>query len=455
MARDDSTVIAGSASTQGTEPVADDNPNRELRFGLVVAAIFFVLFLGWAALAPMDSAAFAHGQLVVSGQKQTVQHRDGGVVAAIHVREGQKVRQGEVLIELVGAEVAAQEHALAGQLINLQAQRARLEAEQSGSSSIAWPNDFGVADANPTDVAKAIQVQEAEFRARRSLLNAQFGVLNEQTKQAHENASGFNSKMISSEEQERLIDEELNSLREVAAKGFVAMNRIRALERAKAELHGNRGQYQANVAQARSEAGANRLRQLEAEKGYRERASGELREVELALAEIMPKYRAAYEQAQRLKVRAPVSGTVLALNVFTVGGVIAPGQAVMDIVPDRAQLVVGARVSLDDADDVQPGQEAQIRFVSLHDRSLPIVNGRVTRISADSLADEKTGQVYYTAEVVAPADELNKLNAARSGAAQLRPGTPVQVLVPLKKRTALQYMLEPLSATVWQALREQ
>jgi HlyD family secretion protein len=169
---------------------------------------------------------------------------------------------------------------------------------------------------------------------------------------------------------------------------------------------------------------------------------------------LTPKYRAAADQLERLRIRAPVSGTVIGLSIFTVGGVIAPGQTLMDIVPDKSDLVVGARVSVDDADDLRVGQQAQVRFLGLHERNMPIIMGRVTRLSADALADEKTGESFYTAEVRVPADQMQKLKQIRGSGFELRAGAPVAVLVPLKKRTALQYALEPLSETMWSAFRE-
>ena len=431
-----------------------DDAGKEVRFGMIVAGLFFVLFLGWAAFAPLDSAAYANGQLVVSGQRQAVQHRDGGVVSAMHVAEGQHVRKGDTVIELAGAEVRAQERALAAQLVNAQAQRARIEAELSGGP-IVWPVDFATATGSRKEaIPEAVRVQTNEFRARRESLGAQSRVLGQQSAQANESASGYRSKMVSSTEQERLIQEEIDALRPVADKGFVSQSRMRQLERAKAELKGQRGQYQANVAEAQSSATSGRLRQIEAQQGYRERASAELREVEFALGELLPKYRAANDQLERLRIRAPASGAVVGLSVFTVGGVISPGQKLMDIVPDKSDLVVGARVSTADADDLRMGQEAQVRFLGIHDRSMPVITGRLTRLSADVLVDEKTGEPFYTAEVRVSADQIAQIKRIRGQDFELRAGAPVAVLIPLKSRTALQYALEPLTETMWTAFRE-
>ena len=432
-----------------------DDSRGDIRLGIMVAGLFFVIFLGWAAFAPLDSAAYAHGQLVVSGQRQSVQHRDGGVVAIIKVAEGQRVRKGDTLLELAGAEVRAEERALAAHLVKSQAQRARLEAELSGSGVISWPTEFNrLTGSRRAAVAEAVRIQSSEFSARRSALAAQSQVLGQQSAQAGQSAAGYRSKMVSSAEQERLIQAEMDALRPVADKGFVSQSRMRALERARADLQGQRGQYQANVAEAQSAASGGRLRQIEAEKSYRERASAELREVEFTLGELMPKYRAAHDQLERLRIRAPVSGTVIGLSVFTVGGVIAPGQTLMDIVPDNADLVVGARVSIDDADDLRIGQKAQVRFLSLHERNLPIIFGQLTRLSADSMVDKESGLAFYTAEVRVAADQMKQLQKVRGEGFELRAGAPVAILIPLKKRTALQYALEPLSETMWAAFRE-
>jgi HlyD family secretion protein len=447
-------VPAGGRELATPDGRMSDDEQPEVRLGIIVAGLFFIIFLGWAAFAPLDSAAYANGQLVVSGQRQSVQHRDGGVVASIRVAEGQHVAKGDTLIELAGAEVRAQERALAAQLVNAQAQRARLEAELSGGP-IVWPADFSTATGSRmAAIPEAVRVQSNEFAARRSSLTAQSQVLGQQSAQANESAAGYRSKMVSSTEQEQLIQAEIDALRPVADKGFVSQSRMRALERAKAELKGQRGQYQANVAEAQASAAGGRLRQIEAQRAYRERASAELREVEFALGELVPKYRAANDQLERLRIRAPVSGTVIGLSVFTVGGVIAPGQTLMDIVPDKSDLVVGARVSIDDADDLRIGQEAQVRFLGLHERNLPTIMGRLTRLSADSLTDEKTGEVFYTAEVRVAADQMKQLESLRGEDFELRAGAPVAVLIPLKKRTALQYAFEPLTETMWKAFRE-
>ena len=451
----DLTIAAEPIPPASPVPQATDDPSSEIRFGVGVAVLFFVLFLGWAAFARLDAAAFAPGRLAVTGQRQTVQHREGGVISGILVREGSKVSRGQVLIRLAGADVRAQERALTAQAIGLLAQRARLNAEQAGRPSITIPPEFAaLAPEDQPQAMEALRIQQNQLRTRAAVLGAQRGALGQRTAQAKSSGRGYSSQVAAIDEQIRLVDQELEGLKEAAAKGFVSQNRLRALERTRADLEGQRGQYSATIDQTRSQAGESRLQALEAQSNYMERVATELREVEASLNDVLPKLAAARDQLARTEIRAPVAGTVVGLTVFTPGGVIEPGQRLMDIVPEAVPLTIEAKVASTDGDDVRVGQLAFVRFESIHDRSLPALRGRVSRISADAFSDEKTGISYYTAEIAVPRSELKRIENAR-GASALRPGLPVSVNIPLHRRTALQYALEPLMTAMRRSFHEQ
>lgn len=447
-------ILPALPSARAVEPVLAD-PARDIRFGLIAAAIFFVGFLGWAAFARLDAAAYAQGSLVVSGQRQSVQHRDGGVVDKIHVREGQRVERGQLLMTLVGAEVRAQERAFASQAIRLLAQRARLEAEQMGRDTIAEPTEFAaLSPQDRAEAALAMKLQQTERTARAAVLAAQRGALGERVAQSGEQGRGYGEQAGSAREQLRLIDEQIAALRPLEAKGFVSKTRMRELERARAELEGQRGQYTASVAQTAGAARESRIQSLEAERAFRERTASDLRDVENSLGEVMPKWTAARDQLARTEIRAPATGAIVGLTIFTPGGVIAPGQKLMDIVPERQPLRIQARIAPDDADDLRPGQRTLVKFSGLHERTLPNLEGTLTRLSADSFVDEKTGQSYFTGEVTVPLGQLRILQQVRGKDFALRAGMPVQVLIPLRKRTALDYALEPLIGSFWSSFRE-
>lgn len=433
----------------------DDSPTREIRAGLAIAALFFVLFLGWAALFRLDAAAIASGHVTVSGQRQTVQHRDGGVIGAIFVTEGQKVRKGQVLLRVAAAEVQAQERALAAQVIGLLAQRARLRAEQLGLATIPVPPEFAaLSPRDRADAAAAMRGQQIQLQSRSSLLSTQQGVLGQQREQAGDQGEGYHRQLEAIKEQERLIGEELDSLRGVAEKGFVSKNRIRALERVKADLGGQRGRLQAAISQSSASVGETRLRIVETERTLQEKVASDLRDVEFSLGDLMPKWKAARDQVARTEVRAPATGTIVGTTVFTVGGVIAAGQKLMDVVPDKAAMVIEARFSPNDVDDLRIGQSADIQFSGIRDGALPPLRGIVTRLSADSFVDDRTGASFFTGEVVVPPDQIAVVQRERGQGFSLKPGMPVEIMVPLRKRTALDYLMEPLTHSFGRSFRE-
>lgn len=438
---------------RGLAPAAD--PLRDIRIGAIVAALFFVGFLGWAGFTRLDAAAYAPGTLVVSGQRQSVQHRDGGVVGRIYVHEGQRVVRGQLLMQLAAAEVRAQERALASQAIRLLAQRARLEAEQLGHSRIAPPRQFAaLSGEDKAEAILAMRLQQSEFGARAGVLGAQRGALGQRVAQSGEQGRGYDEQAKSAVEQLRLIDEQIAALKPVADKGFVSQTRMRELERVRAELVGQRGQYSASVAQTRGAARESEIQVLEAERTFLERTASDLRDVETSLGEVLPKWGAARDQLERTAIRSPATGAIVGLSIFTPGGVVAPGQKLMDIVPEKTPLLIQARIAPDDADDLRVGQRTLVKFSGLHERTLPNLEGRLTRLSADSFTDEKSGQSYFTGEITVPRDQLRLIQNVRGRDFALRSGMPVQVLVPLRKRTALDYALEPLIGSFWSSFRE-
>jgi len=432
-----------------------DDPSPELRLGVIVSLVFFVGFLGWAAFAPMDAAAYGEGQVSVEGHRQTVQHREGGVVGELLVAEGQKVVKDQVLLRLAAADVRAQERSLASEVIGLRAQRARLQAEQL-RAPIVWPVEFAtLKEIDRPEAERAMRVQTQQYGARRDTLSTQGGVLGQRSNQLNEQIAGFEEQIRSVDEQKRLLQDELTGVRSLNEKGYAPMTQVRALERALAQLDGRRAELQAGIAQSRERIGETRLQNVELSKTQQEQIAQELRDVEFALNSALPRWQAAQDQLARIEIRAPSEGTVVGLSVFTIGGVITPGQKVLDIVPDKAPMVLQTRFSPNDADDLAIGQNIEVRFSGLPQRKLPRIHGRLSKVSADSFTDERTGATYFQGEVQVPVEEVDKMRASLGADFVLKAGMPVQVIAPLKKRTALQYILEPLTGAVWRSFREQ
>jgi HlyD family secretion protein len=371
------------------EHVETGDPSNEIRIGGIVAALFFVVFLGWAAFMPLDAGVNAPGTIAVAGNRQTVQHRDGGVITAIRIREGQHVQAGQVLVELSAPELKASERGLTSDYLTLLAERGRLMAERSGQRDFAAPVEFASLTGDDKAIAEQVMsLQRSEMRARAGAISAQQSVLGERGQQLSQQQSGYVQQRASLVEQQRLIEEELQGLRKIADKGFASINRVRALERAKADLQGQEAAMKAEYARAGEGIGETRMQSLSVSRDRLQQIEADLKDTQSKLSEVLPKLVAAREQLQHSLVRAPATGQVVGLTVFTVGGVVAPGQKLMDIVPDGRELVIQAQLAPSDADDAYPGQKAQVRFVSIHNRTLPLFTGKVRTVSADSFTDD-------------------------------------------------------------------
>lgn len=437
-------VILG---TPNYAPPSGD-PRREIRIGAAVSFFFFVILLGTAALVPLNAGVRADGAIAVLGNRMAVQHREGGIVSALHVKEGERVQLGQALVELATPELQAEERSLTSQYLSLLAARARLLAERAGEPDFPAPSEFAtIPIADRALAAEAMRIQRSQMRARATSLTAQQSVWSARSLELREQQSGYAGEQVSLQKEQQLIAGEIASLTQLQRKGFASLNHMRALERSEADLKAQEADRAARYARAGEAMGETRMQSLTIKSSAIEQIATDLRDTQAKLSEVVPKLVAAREQLQRSIIRSPATGKVIGLSVFTVGGVVAPGQMLMEIVPDANMLVVQAQVKPSDADDVAPGQHAQIRFAAERGGSLPLIDGRVRTISADSFTDEETGRSYFRVEIVVPPSELDKARRVlRQG--ELRPGLPVEAILAGDRRTALQYLFEPLLGAV-------
>ena len=432
----------------------DHTPRSEIRLGLRVAALFFIGLLGGAAMVPLDSGVYAHGTVMVSGKRQAVQNRDGGVVTALHVREGARVVRGQVLLEISSADLHALERGMTSELLMLYAQRERLHAEREGRHVIVEPVEFRDLPAADRILADdALRGQRLLLTARLRTTQTEKAVWMQRAHANQEQIGGFTQQIDSNRRQYSLLTDELEGMRIIAQKGYASVNRIRALERDQAALDGERGALGAQILQTRDSIGEAQLSAAGVDRRQREEVEGSLRDLLVRMNELRPKLLAAREQLARSLVRAPVTGTIVGLSVFTVGGVVSPGQMLMEIVPQQRQLVVEVQVSPDDADDLHAGQTTQVRFSGFHDRTMPVLDARIESVSADSFTEERTGNRYYRAEASLLAHS-DRLLTVLKGKGALKPGMPAEILIPLKRRSALDYLLGPVIDGIWKAGRE-
>ncbi len=440
------------AQGPGTPSTTLDSPKSELRLGAVIIGLFFVLFLGWAAIAPLDAGAFAQGQVAVSGNRQAVQHREGGTVTALRVAEGDRVRQGQVLIELSSGELVASERGVTGQVYALLAQRSRMIAERDGLRAIPVPPEF--ANLPPEDqplADEAMRLQRLQFGARGTSRATETGVLGQRVAQLNQQILGLQRQIASNEAQSRSIQQELQRFYDMDDQ-YKPVNRIAALERNAAAIEGEGGSLRAEVARIRDAIGQTRLETVGVSTKLYEDVAEQLRNVEVQLNELQPQLAQLRRQIANARIVAPATGQVLGLSVFTQGGVIQPGQTLMEIVPDEASQVIVASVNPADIDNLQVGLVTEVKFPGLRERNPPILRGEVTRVAADAITPEGAEQSQFRVEIVVPPSELEKLGRSADA---IRPGMPVEIVIVLKKRTALDYLIEPLTRSLWRTGSEQ
>lgn len=431
------------------------DPRRDMRSGLAIAALFFVGFLGWAALFPLDAASHASGTLEPAERNRVVEHREGGTLTRLLVAEGDRVEEGQPLLVLSDPGEGSAAEALVVQHLQQLARKARLEAELSGSHEIPIPASGQTMPAHERSrLAEMIAAEARALEGRQLTLARQNAAHLGRAQQARADEQGAASRRLSAIEQVRLIDEQIEALQPLAVKGYVSRSRMRELERARAALQGEIGQFAANEARARSEALAAALEAAQAASVFRERASEELREAEGRLEELAPRLAGARARLALRTLTAPSAGTVLDLAPAAPGEVIAPGEPIMRIVAQGTGWLCRLRISALDADDLEPGMAASLRFPGIAGRATPELSGTLRVISADALTDPRSATPYFAGEVTISARHAARFRAEGGDLSRLHAGIPVEARFVLRRRSALDYAFEPLFAGFRHAFSE-
>jgi len=429
------------------------SPTRRSMRRHLVAAIVVVLVLvvgvgGWAATAVIAGAVVASGSVVVDSNVKKVQHPTGGIVGELRVRDGDRVHAGDVVVRLDETVTRANLAIVTKGLGEMMARKARLESERDGLDTITFPAQL-VAEADDPDRAAAMDSERKLFNLRKAARSGQKAQLRERVAQLGEEITGLAAQQNSKAKEIALIERELAGVRELWKQNLVQLTRLTALEREAARLDGERGQLVAAAAQAKGKIAETTLQILQIDQDIASDVAKELREVDGKIGELVERKVAAEDQLKRTDIRAPQDGTVFELAVHTVGGVITAGDPIMLIVPEADNLSVEVKVNPQDIDQLQLNQKAILRFSAFNIRTTPEIEGVVTRISADTSTDQRTGQSYYTVRIAMPADQIERL-----GEVKLLPGMPVEAFMQTRDRTMLSYLIKPLHDQFLRAFRE-
>lgn len=416
--------------------MTDDKPIRLI--GLIVLLSTLGVFGLWACLAPIDGAALATGFVTVKSHKKTIQHLDGGIVSQLLVKDGDIVKEGDLLLTLDGTENKAQLEIARGQYITLAAQVARLEAERDGKQAVVYPDTLN--DVTDTRILEAKKTEDQIFIARKNAHEGEMEVLTQRIGQLNSKIEGLKGQRKSKQELVASYDEEARDLKELLAEGFADKQRLRDTERNYTLNRGEISALSSDIAAAQIQIGETKLEILQLEKKFQEELTGKLSEVQTDLYDVNQRMLATKDKVVRIDIKAPVSGRVMGMAMHTLGGVILPGHPILDIVPQQEELIIEAQVSPLDIDRVSIGLVAEVRFTAFKQALTPVIEGKVINLSADRLVEEKTGTPYYQAQIELTPESYQKMEHL-----ELVPGMPVEVLIKTGERTVFEYLTKPIS----------
>ena len=418
--------------------------------GLLALAILVGGFGTWAAITNISGAIIAPGQIVVDRNRQVVQHLDGGVVAEILIDEGDTVEADQVLLRLDPTLLQSRLSIVESQYFEIIARRARLQAERDGEDTITFPEELLIEAKTSDEVADQIEGQRSLFVARKASDARELEQLQKRADQIADQIIGIDAQQDALNEQLELIESELVDQQSLLDKGLAQASRVLALKREKSNLMGTVGELTAQKAQSEGRITELDLEAIKLETQRREEAISEIRDLQVNEREMAEERRALREQLDRLDIRAPVSGVIYGLTVFTPRSVIRAADPVLYLVPQDRPLIIEARVDPIHIDQIRLGQEVLLRFSALDQRSTPELVGQVTQVSADAFQDDNTGLSYYMAEVTLSEGEIDRLPEGVT----LIPGMPVESFLRTEDRTPLAYFVKPLADYFAKAFRE-
>lgn len=434
-----------------TLPRASSDAGAAARYGMGFLILTLGAFLLWACLAPLDQGVVGSGTVVVAGERKAVQSLVGGVVEKLSASDGDRVTQGQLMVQLNTVQAQSQLDVTRGKLLNDRAVEARLIAERLGSAEIQWPAELTERAAEPR-VKAAMALQSQLFLTRRAELGSRLQIIEHEAAALQQQLQGYEGVKRNYDAQMRFQQQELEGLRDLAREGYVPRNKLFESERNAAQLAGQIASGIGDVGRTRQAINESRLKALQAQQEFRRDAETQLSEVSAEAAGFADQMLALQFEVDNAAIRAPVSGQVMDVSIHTVGGVVQAGQTLMQVVPLDAPMAITARFEPLMANKLRPGLPVHVHFTALQRVDTPTVTGTVTTVSADQLIDEQTKQPYFSAKVEIPADTVASLQAA---GLLVRPGMLADVTVVTGERTLMNYLMKPLRERLLAAFKEE
>ena len=421
--------------------------SRHTLAGLVIVIVLAGGVGGWAGTMTLSGALIAQGSVVVDSNVKKVQHPTGGIVGELRVRDGDRVKQGDIVVRLDDTVTRANLAIVTKGLDELYARKARLESERDGASAVKFPADLLARTKDP-DIASIVNGERRLFDLRYTARTGQKAQLKQRVEQLGEEIRGLKAQRESKEKEIKLIIREKEGVHDLWRQKLVPLTKLTQIERDETRLEGEAGQLIAQTAQVGGKIAETELQVIQIDRDLSSEVAKETREIDGKIGEFVERKVTAEDQLKRIEIRAPLDGTVFQSNVHTVGGVITAGDAMMMVVPEADSLTVEAKVNPQDIDQAREGQSSLLRFSAFNQQTTPEIYGKVTRISADATTDQRTGMTYYTVRISMPAEEVVKLGDVR-----IVPGMPVEAFIQTGDRTMISYLTKPLRDQVMRMFR--
>lgn len=420
-----------------------------LKVGFFLIFSLIAGFLAWSVFAPIQGAVLAPGSVVVEGKPKTLQHLAGGIVVEILVQDGDKVKEGDVVMKLDPTSLTANRDLLKKRLAEAKARAARLKSERDELRRIDWDAIFPDS-ISKENAALIIEDQTKLFNTRRQAYIGEIGQLNKQIEQSRQQVSGLNSQIEANNNQITLIERELTSLKSLLEQGYVSQTRVLALEREQAGLIGQIANFTSDIARTNTAIGEIEIQILQVKRVNQEAVLTELRASESEINDLSEQLITAQNDVEEIDIVTPVSGTVHNMAITTIGGVVSSAEPIMDIIPDTGKLIIETQVEPASIDQIYIGQPTTVRLSAFNQRTTPELNGNVVSISANTLVDPVSGFPFYTVKITLPENELARLNGL-----VLVPGMPAEAFMQTDERTVVNYLLKPATDQLNRAFKEE